>query len=498
MGNLCSRDQTLVALPPNLKSQSNIIHNEDELIFSPGIFVRENEGSIYSLYKFDTVLGSGRNGTIRKCTHKPTNDERVVKIISKADLPPDEVLTRAVFKEVEILKTVDHPNLPRIYEFFEDDANFYIVLELCTGGDLFDKIVEQKTFNETQAAEIMYQILSGLTYLHAKKIIHRDIKPENILLTKKDAFELKIIDFDSATFFSSGYNRGIYGTPLYMAPEIIKGKHTEICDIWSCGMIMYILFVGHPPYDGTDDEIFEILKHPKINIEKDCENISNDAKDLLYKLLEPDPNKRITAKDACMHPWLKSKLHKRVSSMEIKKVVKRMKNFKKTSKIREAIHTFIISKIMDPNQFKVEEKVFNLVDANCDGIITINELLDLFKNEMPFEEAVMYSKFIMENADSDKNGYIDYTEFLRATIKTTKICTKENLLQAFNFFDENNNGVIEFDELSHGLSDGAVITEKLIREIMNQVDTNGDGCIDIFEFEDLLVDALDNQSDISV
>ena len=236
MGNLCSRDEISLSLQPSFLSikvhQRPSIICEDDLKFSPGIFVKENEGSFYSFYKLDSnPLGSGRNGEIRTCLHVATGDIRVVKIIAKANLPAEMVASRAVFSEVEILKTVDHPNLPRIYEFFEDDTNFYIVLELCRGGDLFDRIVEAKTFNEAQAAEVMTQILSGLTYLHSKKIIHRDIKPENILFEDKNSFSLKIIDFDTATFFEKGYHRGIYGTPLYMAPEIVKGRHTEIVDL---------------------------------------------------------------------------------------------------------------------------------------------------------------------------------------------------------------------------------------------------------------------------
>lgn len=493
MGNLCGTQTQKPSQVPVLNHRGSTILTENDLIFSPGIFVRENDGSFYQVYDIEsTSLGSGRNGDVRKCIHKITKDVRVVKIIAKSGLHKEEIESRSVFKEVEILKTVDHPNLPRIYEFFEDDINFYIVLELCKGGDLFDKIVEMQTFSEFEAAWIMQQILSGLTYLHAKKIIHRDIKPENILLDEKNDLHIKIIDFDTATFFcKSGYHKGIYGTPLYMAPEIVKGRHTEKCDLWSCGIILYILFTGGPPYDGTDEEIFERLKNPSIQIDSLNPELSEGAKDILKKLLEPDPSKRISANEACQHDWIKSFVQKKVSSSQVSKVLLRIKNFKRTSKIREAIHTFIISKIMDPKAFQLEESVFNLVDSNCDGIISKSELTQLFKQEMPTEEAEMYSDMIMENADSDKNGFLDYTEFLRASVKHKKICTRENLLQAFKFFDENGNGTIEVEELKHALTDGAFITEDLVNEIMTQMDKNGDGKIDLDEFEDLLVNALE-------
>ena len=167
-----------------------------------------------------------------------------------------------------------------------------------------------------------------------------------------------------------------------------------------------------------------------------------------------------------------------------------MKSYRKTSKLKEAIHTFIISKIMDSKEYKNEEAVFHYLDANRDGIITADEISELLQNEMPVKDAEVCSEMIMEHADSDKSGSIDYTEFLRATLKHKKVCTKENLLKAFNFFDQDKNGTIEFHELSRALTDGATITDDLLMEIMQQADVNGDGRIDLEEFESLLSEAL--------
>jgi calcium-dependent protein kinase len=489
MGILCSREPIMSR---NYSSRKILIKNEKELVFRPGTFIKEKKGSFYANYSIENhVLGSGKSGETRKCKHIETGEIRVVKIISKAELPISTLNSKYVLNEIKILKTLDHPNIPRIYEFFEDESNFYLVLELCEGGDLFDRITELEIFTEEQASEIMSQILSGIHYLHSKKIIHRDIKPENILFQHRNSFSLKIIDFDTATFFPQNYHRGINGTALYMAPEIIKGRHNEMCDLWSCGIILYTLLTGHSPYDGTDEEIFKILKKVSINIDEDCPNISDEGKDILKSLLEINPDKRITAKNACMHPWIKN-YTQNVSTQDISKVILRMKSFRRPTKLKEAIHTFIISKIMDPTLYKTEEAVFNYLDENRDGTISNKEIVNTLRTEMPTEEAEMYADVIMENVDSDKSGFIDYTEFLRATVKHHKVCTKENLQRAFNFFDGDRDGVIEFEELGYALEDGVSITKELITDLMNQADKNGDGKIDLNDFEDLLFEALNS------
>ena len=233
MGSICSTGQEITVKPRKISIMLNLpISNEKDIIISPSSFVKKNDHCFYSLYKLENFpLGSGARGEVRTCIHLSSRDRRVVKIISKESLPQQVLLSGSVFEEVNILKNLDHPNLPRIYEFFEDNTNFYIVLEFCKGGDLLNRIIDMKKFTEAQAAKTMSQILSGINYLHSKGIVHRDIKPENILLEEQNSLSLKIIDFDTATFFGSENCKEMFGTPLYMAPEVVKGKYNEKCDL---------------------------------------------------------------------------------------------------------------------------------------------------------------------------------------------------------------------------------------------------------------------------
>lgn len=484
MGGLCSKS---AENPPPLPRD---ISKEEDLTVTPGNFVKENTGSFYTYYKLaNAPLGSGAWGEVRTCTLKSTEEIRVVKIISKSELPQSMINERAAFHEANIIKKLDHPNLPRIYEFFEDEQNYFIVLEYIKGGDLFDRILELKSFSETQASQIILQILLAVNYLHSCGIVHRDIKPENILMNDSNSLSLKLVDFDTATVFRNTSFRKMFGTPLYMAPEIVKGKYNEKCDLWSCGIILFILITGRPPFGGSDDEILARLKNVKFDFkEKIFKGISEEVMDLLKKLLEVDPNKRISASEACSHPWL-ANLKESVDDSEVLDILKNIKNFRGASKLKTLIHTFIISKIADPAQYKTELAVFHLLDLNRDGKISKDELVKLMVDKkLPAEEAEMYAELIMEHADIDNSGYIDYTEFLRASVNKNRVLTRENILNAFKILDQDKSGTIEVEELRQWITDDGSTSLRLVERIIEKVDKNGDGKIDQEEFESLLID----------
>ena len=287
-----------------IKSPSIKITNSEGLKIRPGNFVYQNNKAFQEEYKIGKSLGSGAFGEVRRVIHRATNEGRAVKIFRK-DLATSASSQQKLLEEIGILRTLDHPNIIRVYEFFEDSKRFYIVMEQCNGGELFEEILKRQNFGESNAATILHQLFSAVAYLHDNNIIHRDLKPENILLEEKgDIMNIKLIDFGTAVRFENNKPiKGAIGTAYYIAPEVLSGSYNSKCDLWSLGVIIFILLGGYPPFDGqNDEEILEKVKKGSYNFKNPIWNsISQEAKDLISGLLAPTTT-RITAHIALEHP----------------------------------------------------------------------------------------------------------------------------------------------------------------------------------------------------
>jgi calcium-dependent protein kinase len=375
MGNMCSAavgSETMVS--PKKKS---VISAKADLHIKAGVFVQENTGSFYSVYKLNShPIGSGAFAEVWVCVHKRTEEQRAVKILNKASISQQDIKFRVVLQEVEILKSLDHPNIIKVFEYFEDPYNYYIVMEYCQGGDLFGHLLSSKKVTERYAAKVMKYLLSGLVYLHSKQVVHRDIKPENLLMingTDYDDFSIKIIDFNVATCIKQNKVTGVAGTTDYIAPEVFRGVYDEKCDVWSSGVILYIMVSGILPFPCDNESVSqEAICTGKYSFpEQYFQNISTSCKDFITKLMTKNPKSRLSAKSALEHPWL---LISEDTSDEkaIHKTVNRMSTYTKTSKLKEVFTTFMVSQLSKDSSVKKLEQVFYAMDINKDGVINLN------------------------------------------------------------------------------------------------------------------------------
>lgn len=215
--------------------------------------------------------------------------------------------------EVEILKSIDHPHVVKIFEFFEDEQRLFIVMEYLDKGELFDQIKESRYFSENNARKIIQDLLETLNYLHSQSIVHRDLKPENVLFNKQGV--LKIADFGTSKFYHKKMH-AVKGTPYYIAPEVLQGNYDSKCDIWSLGVIFYILLCGYPPFNGSNnDKIIAAVKKGKFDFDlPSFDNVSKEGKDLITKMLTKSPQKRYSVQQALQHPWFQTQLEEKSPS----------------------------------------------------------------------------------------------------------------------------------------------------------------------------------------
>ena len=229
------------------------------------------------------MLGSGAFGEVRVCVHRDSGAQRAVKVLRKSHMDEDE--KKMLFNEINNLKDLDRPNILKMFEFFEDEKRYYIVTDICKGGELFDEIVARGKFTENDAAVLMKQVLSCINYCHSNKIVHRDLKPENILLEQNKEFDqIKIIDFGTSLVFDE--NKKLdekLGTPYYIAPEVLAKSYGPKCDIWSCGVITYIILSGNPPFNGaSDQEIMKKVKKGDFSFQDPVwQNVTAEGKDFI-------------------------------------------------------------------------------------------------------------------------------------------------------------------------------------------------------------------------
>lgn len=301
---------------------------------------------IQKIYDIDEELGRGSFSVVYRAKHKTTGKDYAVKIVDKKKLGSKKL--EMVEVEITLLRTVGkHPNIVFLDEVFESEHNVFLVMELITGGELFDKIVELQSYSEKDASRVVKHILSAVDHIHSLHIVHRDLKPENLLLSSaSQGSEVKLADFGLSCFLpKQGKLSKAVGTPGYIAPEILQtldgnldGYMQEV-DCWSVGVIMYILLCGFPPfYAEDDDEAFDQIIAGEFEFpEQYWGHISSEAKDLIKQLLVVDPSKRFNTKQALNHPWIVSN----TQSIHLTTTIELLKKFHAKKKWKQGINTVI-------------------------------------------------------------------------------------------------------------------------------------------------------------
>ena len=457
--------------------------------FGKHLFIGKFKCKIQDYYEVINQIGKGAKAKVYEVRNKKTKDIRACKYLPKSNIKESDL--QKFRREINILMKTDHPNIIKLYEVFETNKYLYLIMEKCNGGELFDHIINHissgRMYSEKTAANLFLQIMSAVDYCHKNEICHRDLKPENILFLNKgdeDNNPIKVIDFGLSQIFSNNDKLSSpVGTAYYVSPEILNGEYNQKCDIWSAGIILCILLTGEPPFNGPNDTIiYNKIKNFEYCFSEKWRYISFEAKELISHMLVPQ-DIRYNASEVLAHPWFKI-VQEEKNNINLNFDLSFLNLYKKTNTFKKIILTFIASRLNE-NDINDLNKLFEIFDINNDGQISFEEfqhvLLNIKCNGTKQEEI----KELFSSMDTDKNGKIDYTEFIASCLKEKTYLNKERLDEAFSVFDKDKNGVISKDEIM------AVLQvkddrNKEIEEIMKDVDANGDGVIDMKEFDDFM------------
>ena len=445
--------------------------------------IGENKNNIHEKYEVLKQLGSGAYSVVYEAVHRITKDHRCIKKIQKQNFTKEE--EESIMNEIQILREIDHPNILNIVEFFQNEKNIFLVMEQLDGGELFDRIIEQKKMTEKQAQDIIKQILSAVAYLHSRKIIHRDLKPENLMFeSKKPDCPIKIIDFGTSRKFKPAQKlKAKMGTAYYIAPEVLNKNYDEKCDVWSCGVILYVLLCGYPPFNGKNDEIiFRKIKEGKFVFQKeDWQGVSPEAQDLITKMLTVDPSQRLSAEQALSHPWLKLEESK-LSLESNKTVLSNLLSFKSENQLQKAIMLYFVTFYDIREEKRRLAEIFRKLDKDGDGQLSQEELIKGLQIDDPVIKKDGVEKFLKE-VDFNGTEGVDFTEFIVANYNYRVKLNKTKLKELFMLIDSDKSGTISVSEMMDFFNYSSPENEKQIKDLIKEVDTDQDGSISFAEFE---------------
>lgn len=439
-------------------------------------------GHLREFYSLGRKLGHGQFGTTFLCVEKSTGKEYACKSIAKRKLATMEDV-EDVRREIQIMHhLIGIPSIVSIKGAYEDAVAVHVVMELCEGGELFDRIVKLGHYTERQAAELARTIVGVIEACHSLGVMHRDLKPENFLFVdSREDSPLKAIDFGLSIFFKPGdIFSDVVGSPYYVAPEVLCKLYGPESDVWSAGVMLYILLSGVPPFWAeTEQEIFDEVLHGDLDFTLDpWPSISDSAKDLVQKMLVRNPKERLTAHEVLCHPWLQ------VDGVAPDKpldsaVLSRLKQFSAMNKLKK-MALRVIAESLSEEEIAGLKEMFKMIDTDNSGQITFEELKDgLRRFGANLNETEI--KDLMQAADFDNNGCIDYGEFIAATLHLNKAGREDHLFAAFQYFDKDGSGYITQDELQQACEEFGIENVHL-EDMIREVDQDNDGRIDYNEF----------------
>jgi calcium-dependent protein kinase len=444
-------------------------------------------------YKIEEKLFEKESEKIFLITHLPSGQKRLMRSI-KTKIVKD-------ISEIDQMTTLDHPNLIKTYEYFIDNESYHIITEYMEGGKLQDKLDIIQFFNERNASKISQQMFSAVSYLHENKITFKLLTCSSIYFesTKEGNYNIKLLYLGHSLYNAkNNLIKQLKADPVYLAPETHTQKiYNDRSDVWSLGVILYMLLCGYPPFRGRDrTDTLEKVVIGKYSLDShDWDNISEEAKDLVRKTLIYENSKRASAKECLKHPWLakfRSKEQKQYAKLRINTltIFQNMKSFHK------AVVEYLIHQHSTDINYSNLKKIFKELDHDGKGYLSYDEMKKAWKNTHN-DEVLCDKEFdnYFNLVDLNGNKIIEYEEFLKVTVNYEDLLSEKNLSKAFKFLDKINSGFISVDDIKNSFhGHDAKENEELAIELLREIDIKATEKISFDEFKDIVKELKKNKS----
>ena len=472
MGNCCQVSQVIEIQETKNITKRNSLRSSSYILDKYSI-----QKDFRKKYEYQSLIGSGAFGKVRLYLDRDSKTFKyAIKTIKKNIFKRHSI--ESIKREVNILRSLDHPNIVKYFETYEDECYLHIVMEYIAGDNLFRVLTDQKGFKFTERtiSKIMTCLLKAVLFLHHNGIIHRDIKPENIVFVEPNNFNaLKLIDFGLSIQQNAKKDNRRVGTPYYMSPEMVRGNFNYASDVWSIGVILFIMVTGKQPFRGkSKEEVFEKIK--KGNYDKNTLNrakCSKEVKDLIKKMLVTEYSKRITVECALDHIWFKQfENNKNINLVVDEEIIESLKQFQYQNIFQKEIRYYLAKLCSDKEIIKLKH-AFLAIDKDNSGEIEYEEIPKIF-SELNIKASDTELKNIFSSMDFHCDGKVNYSEFLAATISTINFNKEEKLWSAFKYFDTTDSGYITFDSVMDALKNsGVIIDEEGLTQTFNELQKKG-------------------------